>query len=89
MKPRLESARLTQEDWFARGWLYASRPSRPWRGRLHDIGFEQDRRDAELMLRLVQGGCSLCLGDIAHTVECVGWRCAVMVENRHRHLDIT
>jgi hypothetical protein len=33
-----------------------------------------DVRDAELMLRLVRGGCSLCLGEVAHTAECVGWR---------------
>jgi hypothetical protein len=70
----LPSAPLTDEDfailmcqWDGRNWL---RPTLIPHG--HSVWC--DRRDAELMFRLVRGGCSLCLGEVAHTAECVGWR---------------
>jgi hypothetical protein len=82
MKP-LPKAPLTKEDvaiiesrWYYRGELG-----------IHPLWYVQwrgDSRDAELMWGLANGACPVCLGEIAHTVECVGWWCDVYRANAIR-----
>jgi hypothetical protein len=75
MKP-LPVAPLSAEEIAANVWWLRKRHWK-WANALAVVSITANVRDAELMLRLRKGACSLCLGEVAHTVECVGWRCDV------------